>query len=530
MRILSADIHLSSNGDSIRSISYTPNPAVQRETNGAGELLLYGRPFGQSPQTMFKDPDALKGSYGVYAYIYQSQTSREVLVGTDPMGFTPLYYAIEESTVKVSTSIAELKQRLCNASIDRESWQELYVLGEAIGSKTPIREVTRLPWGCRLKICSGKMELESVWQPPAAQVNGAEEYLGNSNQLLIEALNKTNDSVQPRVVLLSGGEDSRRIAGAIEHTHLEHTYATQQAIHVGDRDDDAMIAGKIAALLGRPHIVSEMPPPVLALHDELMREQWLGFETVQHGWIMPLLRKLPRGSMIYDGLAGGILNGHFVRRLPEAYRRFHDTEYLADVLIAGNRSPFGWEQGTGPLKTRVIAELERIPASPHRLTWFFLLNHARRNTSLQSHLYGLYDHDWCFPFLYPPLLNLSMTVDPAELGKVSLHKLALRQLCSSLSDLPSTRDHMPDHLVRDMKREQRFRDQAFARVLSEVSWKSLKKLDIPAYRRGLYLTLSKSGLSGYTRRGRWILESAARLERFEYWLADRGTGLFRGEW
>src|SRR5262249_6655729 len=110
---------------------------------------------------------------------------------------------------------------------------------------------------------------------------------------------------------------------------------------------------------------------------------------------------------------------------------------------------------SGPLVERVRAELARYPASPHRLTYYFLLNHTRRAIGSWLGLFYLFGHIPALPYMYYPFLIQSLSLDPSFCLENWMQNECLKAMNPEAAAIPSTRTSVPAEYVIDLKREAR---------------------------------------------------------------------------
>src|SRR5207248_11229310 len=127
--------------------------------------------------------------------------------------------------------------------------------------------------------------------------------------------------------------------------------------------------------------IEPMPDDTQFLADCMTRDTVSGFECTAHEWLLPLARRIAPESLIYDGIVGDVtVNGHYFKEFPAAVDNYRNVDDLAR-MIAGNLRPMWLEVGRRTdtsLWERIRQLLSSYPDSPHRLTFYFILNHTRR--------------------------------------------------------------------------------------------------------------------------------------------------------
>lgn len=93
-------------------------------------LVFYeGVIFDRRGDELLQDPSALEEAYGLYTYAKFDKSERTLVIGTDKLGFSPLYYARLGGGLVFSTCLQLVKQYLPSVSADYEAWDELLNLG-----------------------------------------------------------------------------------------------------------------------------------------------------------------------------------------------------------------------------------------------------------------------------------------------------------------------------------------------------------------------------------------------------------------
>ena len=418
-------------------------------------LVIEGETFDVNPADALVDPCRLEAAYGLFTYVWFDRERLKTIVGTDRLGYSPLYYAEEYRCVRFSTSLSYVKSEMPKRTPDYAAWEELTVLGELLGDKTTVREIRRADYGVAMEFVDGRMSMRRLLGTRSARLVDYATYIRRNNDLLDEAMSILKPQTHPQAVALSGGEDSRRIADAAVRQGLPVSFWTQQAIQKGDIDKDTDLAREVATLLRRPFHLVPMPCDAQFYEDCEERDTLLGFESLAHEWMFELLRHFPPNSIIYDGIIGDVsINGHYFKAFPSAVEGFRDTRSLA-TQICGTATTQSWlgeirRRAGIPLIDRVQAALDRCPDSPHRLTYYFLLNHTRRRIALAAQLFNLQGHWTCYPYSYAPLLLQSLSLDASVAAEKFMQRECLAAISPRSVSIPTTRGEVPSRFVRNM--------------------------------------------------------------------------------
>ena len=68
-------------------------------------LVIEGETFDVNLQNALADPRQLQSAYGLFTYVWFDCHQLKTIVGTDRLGYSPLYYAEESRCVLFSTSL-----------------------------------------------------------------------------------------------------------------------------------------------------------------------------------------------------------------------------------------------------------------------------------------------------------------------------------------------------------------------------------------------------------------------------------------
>ena len=197
------------------------------------KLIYEGTIFDRTSEELINGQTAIDNAYGFYSYIMIKKEEQEIIIGTDKLGFSPIYYSMQENNLVFSTSLTLLKYRIKNPSPDYEAWDEMLNLNTVLGDKTTIKEIKRLNYGTRIQISNGIISFVEYWKPAIPEMADKDNFVKHNNELLFEALEFTRKVQNPKIVLLSGGEDGRRIGVSASKIGLPISFATQETGFLG---------------------------------------------------------------------------------------------------------------------------------------------------------------------------------------------------------------------------------------------------------------------------------------------------------
>jgi asparagine synthase (glutamine-hydrolysing) len=247
-----------------------PTAPVTRHTADGGFALCFGEPrddAGDAPKTA-SDLDRIwwrenpTASFdGFFAGIVWHPT-RGLIVGTDIMGIFPVYHCQLGDTLLVSSSPAMLRTHpRFEARIDNEGLAGILLTQGIVGHRTMLQSVSRLLPGRSLRYSAqGQLSQPMSF---ALEPNDSRFHMPVRKQLdliydvLDAATNRPINKQLPHLILLSGGRDSRMVAG-LAHRHG----LTANALSLGVADDlEVQFARMVADELRWPHHFTEVATP-----------------------------------------------------------------------------------------------------------------------------------------------------------------------------------------------------------------------------------------------------------------------------
>ena len=131
--------------------------------NNSVKIIYEGTIFDRTPDELIDSQTALDNAYGLYSYVKINKDKQEIIIGTDKLGFSPIYYSLKDENLFFSTSLTLLKYKISKVSPDYEAWDEILNIGDILGNKTTIKEIKRLNPGMRIHINEGKVSYKTFW-------------------------------------------------------------------------------------------------------------------------------------------------------------------------------------------------------------------------------------------------------------------------------------------------------------------------------------------------------------------------------
>ena len=398
---------------------------------------------------------------GVFSAARICDDTGELLLATDLLGFSPLYYAHLDGAIIFSTSPRLLANP--QSQPDQIAWRGLLESGFISSDRTLSRGVCRLPAGKVLRATSDATILDS-WLALDALPSGDRPLdsrgIAEVEQTFHQAVDRCLALENLQVVLpLSSGHDSRRILGSLLRRRQPFESVTCRVFHQG-RDLDARFAAEMARDLGLQHRILEPPSVDQFALDDRTRQILTDAETGMHAWVPQLMRSLPAApTMLLDGIAGDIL-GNPGFRIPGLYQsQAKDIEIILDASLRGVFKKVldsaNWPDAA-VVREDLRDYLQRLPQKANLAEFAFLLLRQRRATSPWSQALLPPGHVAVCPFLDLDYLRLLLSFVPADKHAVVLQRRCLAEFWPDLYRYAGTRD-IPDHVGQDYWRIQRDR-------------------------------------------------------------------------
>lgn len=200
-------------------------------------------------------PAALPRLAGMFAFALYDSQSGHALLGRDPFGIKPLYYAERDGTLAFASEVKALRHCLTAGTVSSPAaLRDTLVWGSVPEPSTVLEGVRTLPAGCFLE-WDGATSRISRWHqlefrhssPPA---NAA----AATRAALLESVQRHLVSDVPLGIFLSGGMDSTAILALTRESLGRH--ADIRTFSIGFADpayDESAIARRTAAHFGATH-------------------------------------------------------------------------------------------------------------------------------------------------------------------------------------------------------------------------------------------------------------------------------------
>lgn len=203
---------------------------------------------------------------GMYAFVIWDDTKKGVLLGRDPFGIKPLYYADDGRTVRVASQVkALIAGGHVDTSPEPAGHVGYYLLGSVPEPYTIYKGIRTLSAGTTLwvdesgrkthneyfNICSEIEKAEEIGQGNSAEVDFRERL----HEALLDSVRHHLISDVPVGAFLSAGLDSTTLVGLISDIGIKdiRTVTLGFKEYVGTRNDETQIAQQVAQHYGTQH-------------------------------------------------------------------------------------------------------------------------------------------------------------------------------------------------------------------------------------------------------------------------------------
>lgn len=171
---------------------------------------------------------------GMFAFVLLDQRTQQVVLGRDPFGKKPLYYAQNDKGLSFGSEIGcLLAAPHVSCELDWDALAELMVDRYVPGPATLFRSVKKLPPGSYGVWSEGRFEITRYFQPPLAttmpDVSSYDEAVTMLTEVLEESVRIRMRSDAPFGAYLSGGLDSSAVVALMSR----HSKAAVRTFSVG---------------------------------------------------------------------------------------------------------------------------------------------------------------------------------------------------------------------------------------------------------------------------------------------------------
>jgi len=409
---------------------------------------------------------------GVFIIAIWDFAQKRLVIVNDRLGLYPLFYSYRNSHFCFAP---EMKGVLCDYTVPRNL--DLVALAQYLrfqrlfGTRTFFVDIQLLPGASILTfdLNIGELKISSYWsfdEIPYRPEISFDEAVEETAHLLRQAVRRlSGDGLRPGV-FLSGGLDSRTLAGLIEHRPLvTMTYGAKNC-------RDVFYAERIARAIGSDHHWFDLPDGRwIVQHVDTHLELTEGF----HSWIhVHGITMLPSARQWIDvnltGWDGGTIMGHPEEIQPHLISAVNDDTLLVHLYHLYNQE-YSWPSLTEaeesllyndalrPQMRGLAFDSFRSEFEPFlhlrqdiKAELFFIRNHCLRFTFNMVTMYRAYV-EVRFPFFDQRLFDFIYSL-PAQLrAKRRLYFSVLTRELPRLSRIPYEHDELlptSHRLIRDL--------------------------------------------------------------------------------
>ncbi|MDQ2051488.1 hypothetical protein RBH26_13470 [Natronolimnohabitans sp. A-GB9] len=241
--------------------------------------------------------DALQSLNGSYLAVLDAGTDDDSFVATDPIRSRECFYTDESDSRVFGTDAGEVGRTIPEPTIDRDGVLEFLHLGVALGEKTAVSELNRLPVDSVLTVDSVDPLERFVYRPETF------DYTAELADRLERAFQRRSVLPDASGVLLSAGFDSRIILS--QHSSLDRGYT------VGEPDaQEVRVADRLADQYGVSH--TAFPPDErYLLPDESKVRYSQGIKESLHIHHAGYTDEIDVDTMFHGLLCDTFFRGHF---------------------------------------------------------------------------------------------------------------------------------------------------------------------------------------------------------------------------
>ena len=330
---------------------------------------------------------------GEYVVVMLWPEKKRLMAFTDPFGRLPLYFYADDACLLLAREAKVVQRLKPSPRFDRIGWAQTIWVGFPLAQRTLFEDVSRCPAAMLLSASAEggriRTQVRSLFTFRFDETDEPGRDIEDYAREVVASFTNVcrtwgrHPGFTRNVLSLSGGHDSRAIAGALTRAGIEYDTATLQDAS-GDNIANVPLAQEVARLLGVHWSLSKLKEPDQALMDRLVEMKdglnYVGIadmveytEGMAATWgrkalcltgdggdrVLPSLQP-PRGITSLDALAGTVA------------RRFTRTSMdLAERLT---------RLQPGTLAGELRQTLQACPEEDlaQRLTHFALYEHSRK--------------------------------------------------------------------------------------------------------------------------------------------------------
>lgn len=229
---------------------------------------------------------------GEFVVILINQNTNKILIFNDVFGRLPVYYSKNNETIVISREISFIRSLISNVEYDRFAVASTLLFGYVPGNKTLWKSILRMSYNTIIlmdldenKLTFEQGERLTIQNSETRDRISDDQLFGLFNEAVLNRINCLPDAA----VSLSGGLDSRLIAGILAHSKVDIPYLTYN--ESGNKSyADLESVSQIVKLLKINHkhkIIDLVPETSESLEILLKTKQGLNYLGM--GFLVPFL-------------------------------------------------------------------------------------------------------------------------------------------------------------------------------------------------------------------------------------------------
>jgi len=381
---------------------------------------------------------------------------QELTIANDYYGTKLLYYTEQNRYLLFGSEIkAILEDNNFRILLDDIALSEFFCFGYVLGNKTFIKDIKSLPPASIMTCKDGKISVENYYPLDIEEDkrHSKEYHIERLSELILQAVERRMKGDKKIGLLLSGGFDSRLIAGSIDKKHYPiHAFTWGE-----QKCNDVLVAKAIARRLGMEHHIFDYKPQDLIENAEkaiFITDGMLDFSNT-HGTINRVQKVKKYCDIILNGYAGGeILGADEVGR--EVFSSKNEEQFIKAM----------YNQLKGSAEEETLEALfnnsccKKAKNAPYESIRRYLKKYKNKSYSIRCQLFTLRDGILnCFgkyglsiwnsqveyrtPFFDNDLMDAVLRIPKEYKREHKIYREVMIKLFPSLCRIPIERDELP---------------------------------------------------------------------------------------
>jgi len=229
---------------------------------------------------------------GLFIIAIYDKRKRKFFIINDRYGFFPVYYSLNNKRLVFGSEIkAILKDPTIHPTLNEEAIPEFLTFMYCLGTKTFFKGIELLPPASILTydMKENKVQIEQYWDFSLNdQGRDINVYVKEFQRFMKQAVKRATEDKEKIGLFLSGGMDSRIIAGLAKETAnklITFTYGVKGC-------SEQVNARKVAEKLGVENIFLEIPSDFILKYAEKSVYRGEGIVSVRESYLMPIFEQI----------------------------------------------------------------------------------------------------------------------------------------------------------------------------------------------------------------------------------------------